>query len=227
MITLSQIKAARALLNWTQDQLARSSGLSLPGVNNLERGITSPRKETLSAIEKAMASAGVEFIDTTGVRLKTPEFGVQIIEGPNWLADYDREIISQLQSDQDEILQYMCNNRLWMIYGSTSNSHYVAHRDSVNFSERILAPTSIDFITNPPEAYRLISSSYFGDFDKQIFGDMVAHIIWDARKIVLIKSKSLADSERSIFNHLSKSAKPFTEAQLSKIEKWDGNKKSS
>ncbi|MBP9868706.1 MAG: helix-turn-helix transcriptional regulator, partial [Alphaproteobacteria bacterium] len=47
MIVLTQIKAARALLGWTQENLAKVAKLSLPAVNNLERGLTTPRRETL------------------------------------------------------------------------------------------------------------------------------------------------------------------------------------
>lgn len=225
MITLAQIKAARALLNWTQEHLSKAAGLSLPGINNLERGLTSPRKETLQAIQTAMERAGAEFIDTTGVRLKTPELSVQIIEGPDWLETYDTDIMSILKSDQDEILQFASDNRLWMIYGSTTNHHYVDHRHKVHFKERILAPSHIDYMTSPPDAYRTLPSSFFGKFDRQIYGNRVANIIWDARKIVLIKSQSLADAERLIFESLWATASPLSRGLIKKIEQWDGNKK--
>lgn len=227
MITLAQIKAARALLNWTQDHLAHAAGLSLPGVNNLERGITSPRKETLRAIENTMMLAGVDFIDTTGVRLRTPDLSVQIIEGADWLSIYDADIISALKSSKDEIIQFASDNRLWMIYGSSTNHHYVDHRNKVNFKERILAPENIDYITSPAPAYRLLPSSFFGKFDRQVYGDRVANIIWEARKIVLIKSQSLADSERLIFNGLWETAVPFSSKQLKQVEQWDGNRRTS
>lgn len=225
MITLAQIKAARALLNWTQDHLAKAAGLSLPGVNNLERGITSPRKETLSSIEEAMVTAGIEFIDTTGVRLKTPELSVEIIEGADWLEKYDADIFSVLKTDQDEILQFASDNKLWMVYGSTTNHLYVEHKAKVNFQERILAPDSIEYITSPAGSYRTLSPNFFATFDRQIYGDRVATILWDSRKIILTKSKSLADSERQIFNSLWDIAKPFPSAKLKTIAQWDGNQK--
>ncbi|HEY1096410.1 MAG TPA: helix-turn-helix transcriptional regulator, partial [Alphaproteobacteria bacterium] len=53
MITAEQIKAARALLNWKQSDLARESGVSLPSINNIERNIGSPRLDTLQSIQTA------------------------------------------------------------------------------------------------------------------------------------------------------------------------------
>lgn len=221
MITLSQIKAARALLNWTQDNLAKAADLSLPGINNLERGITSPRKETLSAIENALTQAGIEFIDITGVRLKTPDLAIETIEGENWLYQYDQYLFARLKSDKDELLQYACDNRFWMIYGSSTNHHYIDHKKVTKFRERILVPSNVDYITSPAEAYRALPVNNFERIDKQIFGDCVANILWDARKIVIITSKNLAGNERLQFNLLWDQGKPFSPDQLKNIEQWD------
>ncbi len=224
MITLAQIKAARALLNWTQESLANAAGLSLPGVNNLERGITSPRKETLAAIENALSNAGIEFIDVTGVRLKTPDLAIETIEGEGWLSQYDQFLFSHLKSEKDELLQYACDNRFWMIYGSVTNHHFVDHRQKTKFGERILAPTNIDFITSPADAYRTLPIDSFERMDKQIFSDCVAIILWDARKITITKSRTYADNERHQFNLLWEQGKHFSPEQLRHIEQWDGNK---
>jgi len=227
LITLAQIKAARSLLSWTQDNLASAAGLSLPGINNLERGITSPRKETLLAIQTTMENAGIEFIDTTGVRLKTPDLSVQIIEGANWLEKYDEDIFSVLKTGADEILQFTCNNKLWMTYGSSTNHLYTEHRDKTHFKERILAPLDIEYITSPDSVYRTLPNHFFGKFDRQIYGDRVATILWDTRKIILIKSKSMANSEKLIFESLWETGKLFTPAHLARIEQWEGNKTKS
>ncbi len=221
MITLSQIKAARALLNWTQDNLAKAADLSLPGINNLERGISSPRKETLAAIENALTQAGIEFIDITGVRLKTPDLQIETIEGENWLAQYDQYLFARLKSDKDELLQYACDNRFWMIYGSSTNHYFVDHRNTTKFKERILAPSKLEFISSPADSYRTLSIDKFERIDKQIFADCVANILWDARKIVIVTSKNLADNERTQFELLWDQAKPFTKDQLKNIEQWD------
>lgn len=62
MISASQIRAARALLGWTQGHLAKTASLSLAVVNNVERSVTDPRRSTLVAIQAALENGGVEFI---------------------------------------------------------------------------------------------------------------------------------------------------------------------
>ena len=75
MIIVPQIKAARAMLGLSQQELASKSGISVATLNNIERGAqTDPKLSTLSAIRRALEAGGVEFTDETmggiGVRLK-------------------------------------------------------------------------------------------------------------------------------------------------------------
>lgn len=71
IITHKQIRAARAMTGMTQAQLAKASGLSTTGLNNIESGNTDAKGSTLRAIQKALEDAGVEFTNDSqpGVRL--------------------------------------------------------------------------------------------------------------------------------------------------------------
>jgi len=77
MITPRQIRAARALLGWSQQQLADRAIVSLNALARLETGNVDSRVSTMMAIQKALAKAGVEFLDADqkgeGVRLKSPK----------------------------------------------------------------------------------------------------------------------------------------------------------
>jgi transcriptional regulator with XRE-family HTH domain len=66
MITAAQIRAARGLLKWTQSTLAAKSGLSIVTLNMIESETVQPRKSSLTAIQQALESGGVEFIGTGG-----------------------------------------------------------------------------------------------------------------------------------------------------------------
>ncbi|WP_291733747.1 helix-turn-helix domain-containing protein [Leisingera sp. F5] len=75
-ISIRQIKAARALLGWSQDKLAESSGVSLPTIARLEAldaETIGGRASTADAIRSALEKAGVVFISADaggpGVRL--------------------------------------------------------------------------------------------------------------------------------------------------------------
>jgi transcriptional regulator with XRE-family HTH domain len=66
MVTAAQCRAARGLLDWSQQDLADRAGVGIVTVRQLEGGETQPRRATLDVIRRALESADVEFIDENG-----------------------------------------------------------------------------------------------------------------------------------------------------------------
>lgn len=66
MITHAQIRAARAMIGWKQTDLAKAAGVSEMSIKNIERGTTDSRMSTMQAIQSALESAGIIFIDQNG-----------------------------------------------------------------------------------------------------------------------------------------------------------------
>jgi DNA-binding XRE family transcriptional regulator len=61
MITSEQMKAARALLGWSDVKLAREAGLAPSTIINFELGTRNPPIVSMLAIESTLKAAGVEF----------------------------------------------------------------------------------------------------------------------------------------------------------------------
>lgn len=61
-----QIRAARALIDWTREDLANASGLTVRTLARIESSQTLPRPATLQAISSALEAAGIEFISQNG-----------------------------------------------------------------------------------------------------------------------------------------------------------------
>lgn len=79
MLTATQIRAARALLGWSQPALAKASGLSLPTIVRMESQLGPGRSSAanVEAVQRALENAGVLFLEADdatavgpGVRLK-------------------------------------------------------------------------------------------------------------------------------------------------------------
>jgi predicted transcriptional regulator len=68
MFSVRQMKAARALLAWSQSDLAKASGVSEPTIARLESedGEVGGRAETSDKLRAALEQAGVEFIPENG-----------------------------------------------------------------------------------------------------------------------------------------------------------------
>lgn len=65
-LTAAQCRAARALLNWSQDHLAAASKVGTSTVGDFERDKRTPCDHLLRDIRSALESAGVEFIAENG-----------------------------------------------------------------------------------------------------------------------------------------------------------------
>ena len=80
MLYSEQIRAARALLGWRQEQLAQAAGIGLATVQRIEQspGMVRGNFSTVVKIQQALEQAGIRFIDNDesdgiGVRLQKPK----------------------------------------------------------------------------------------------------------------------------------------------------------
>lgn len=67
MISASQMRAARALLDWSQGELAEKAKVSLPTIKRMEKvGPGRSAGDTIQAVQSALESGGVQFIPENG-----------------------------------------------------------------------------------------------------------------------------------------------------------------
>ena len=74
MVTPREVRAARAFLGWTRQQLADRAIVALNTVIRLEQGIVDSRSSTLDSVRRALEAAGIEFLslreDSEGIRVR-------------------------------------------------------------------------------------------------------------------------------------------------------------
>ena len=80
IITSDQVRAAKAFLRWSGEDLAQKSGVSLSSIRRVESAEGIPEGQnlkTLLSIKVALEAGGIEFVDTPddrpGVRLVNAE----------------------------------------------------------------------------------------------------------------------------------------------------------
>jgi hypothetical protein len=77
MISTGQVRAARALLRWTAEDLANAAEVGVATIRRMEvlDGVPAGNVKTLIAIQQALEGAGIEFIgnpdNSPGVRLRS------------------------------------------------------------------------------------------------------------------------------------------------------------
>lgn len=86
----TQCRAARALLDWTQEKLAEAAGVGNATIRNFESDLSVPQTATIEALQRAFELAGVEF--TNG-----GEPGVKFAKiTPKTLTEREEEVAAQI-----------------------------------------------------------------------------------------------------------------------------------
>jgi transcriptional regulator with XRE-family HTH domain len=81
-ISVGQVRAARGLIGWSQEDLAREAKIGRATLAGFETGKREPYSSTLAAIRAALESAGVIFVEENG-------------EGPGVRLRKDRKTMSE------------------------------------------------------------------------------------------------------------------------------------
>jgi transcriptional regulator with XRE-family HTH domain len=183
-ITLEQIRAARALLRWTQKDLAAHAGVNDDQVHNFEGG-RSRSLEVLEAIYQAFVTNGIEFTDGEGVRKKTNQ--VYTLKGrDNFLRFFDGmyEEVKQVKE------LYACNvdEELfdkWL--GETSEEHTRRMEEIDGLVCLTLVEEGKDYF--PCESYteyKWVKKAHFEPSPFYVFGDKVAILLFEDDDVSMI-----------------------------------------
>ncbi|RWA74057.1 MAG: helix-turn-helix domain-containing protein [Mesorhizobium sp.] len=67
---MEQCRGARAMLGWSQDELAKAANVARQTIADFERGARVPIANNIASIRHTLERAGIEFLSDNGVRLK-------------------------------------------------------------------------------------------------------------------------------------------------------------
>lgn len=206
-ISIPQIRAARALLNWTQTDLAHKTGLSLTAINNLEREEVIPRGQTINFIYQAFAKHGVEFTDGNGVKLHDDPFEFRKVTGQKFAQTITDDVIRNLLPPHEIICVGKNEDE---VYGLIENydSQYQTHLKKYKIKERILVPIETKIFVSDVRHYRLLSKEAIGNIYWTVYIDRFVLMNFKKKEALWIRNKSIADTYRAQFNFLWKQSAP-------------------
>ncbi|MDD3181289.1 MAG: helix-turn-helix transcriptional regulator [Alphaproteobacteria bacterium] len=201
-INARQIKAARALLDWSQEDLAGASDLSIATIRKIESGSISPRDKTMGAIVTALEDTGAEFFGTSGVRLRDND--TVTIEGDGCFLRFLDEVYHALRKTGGEMLHFYAD------YKRADEQEYqsLSRMRKDNIKMRFLIEEGDTFIPFPLEEVRWIPTKYFRSNLQIVYGDYVATcFFWDislsrVAKILIVRNALHAEAMKNAFNFM-------------------------
>lgn len=200
MISIEQIKAARALLDWTQEDLAAAAGLSKPSINTLERRIANPKAATLISIQVALEKAGVEFTEGPGVKLRSAVLKTIIYEGEDALVLLCKDIFDQLVGTGQVLMVSGIAEEKYKTWGGKQVMGEIDRRLAHKIPTQLLSCEGDRNFIEPIEHYRWIPKEFFPSVPTYIYGNKYALLLWGPpKKIVIIENAEIAESFRQQF----------------------------
>lgn len=200
IISPSQCRAARAILDISRQQLAELSSVSAPVIGNFETGTVEPRIQSVAQLRLALEAAGIEFIDGDGVRERRAH--IRTYEGKNIHRQLLDEIYQDLKDAGGEILIKGLDESRWS--RGDDQAFLKFHFDRLleaKISERLLVSEEHDMVIVYKHWYRKIPAKYFTNQTVWIFKNKIGVVSWgDIEKLIIIESPELYIAEVRLFN---------------------------
>ncbi len=206
MIEPRQIRAARALLTWSQSDLAKASGIAVSSIKNVENDITVARRDTLADIQEAIEKAGVEFLPNAGVRMK--EQTITVMRGKdgywNLLDDVYHTLVKSggevciLGLDETEVSNALDHSS---DEGVEKLANHVARLEKNRLTERLIIRRGDKNIVAPLSWYRCIPEQYFSPCPLYVYGDKIAILyLGPPFKAVIYDNPEIARALKKLFD---------------------------
>ena len=200
MISSAQIRAARSLLDWTQQELARKSGLSLRALNSIEREMATPRAGNLELIVQTLVQAGIEFSEFDGVRRKTERLEVVKFEGAHYVDQHMLDIMHETRTPGSEILYSIQREEDFGGMRPSVVDEYFRHLVQHDITERLMIARGETYVISPPWRYRWFRRDLFSHVAYIVYADNVAFQLFNSpQRMIIIRNPGIADMFRRQF----------------------------
>ncbi|MDX2027928.1 MAG: helix-turn-helix transcriptional regulator [Alphaproteobacteria bacterium] len=200
MINAEQIRAARALLDWSTAELAKQTGLTVNGINKIERGHVQAHGGTLEKLQDVFEAAGVEFLPSSGVRKK--DRIIETYDGEEADQRILDDIYKTLQNGGGEVLiAHVDEKNAAESLSKEFLSNHLKRLEKIDVTERMLVRTGDTNLIADKEAYRAVPAEYFVSTPMFIYADKLALLSWrPTPRAVIIHDERFAESARRLFN---------------------------
>ena len=199
-ITTAQIRGARGILNWSQQDLAQRTGISATSIGSIENGQTTPRESTLSTIRKTLENAGIEFIDLDGVRNRTGD--IRVLTGVEGFKDFYDDVYNTLKNSPGVVYVSNVDEKEFLKFGSDIlGVHSERIKKLGNVSYKILIREGDkNFVASEYAAYKWIPKNQFATVPFYIYGPKIAILMFRAEPTIIVMNyAAIADAFRIQF----------------------------
>jgi transcriptional regulator with XRE-family HTH domain len=194
-VTSSQIRAGRALLGWSQQDLAARALITQVTVANIENDKTGGSRSSLKAIRVALENEGVNFVENGVVR--TDDF-LSVWAGEDAYLRLLDDIYFSLKENKGETLFMGADERKNL----PGVSDVIRKMKSAGIRLRIIIEEDNYHILGDLDDYRQIPTRYFANAVSVIYGDKYAILVGtpETFRVCLVKNEAVLKAQRGVFD---------------------------
>lgn len=202
-ITTAQIRGARGILNWSQQDLAQRTGISATSIGSIENGQTTPRSSTMETIQTTFERNGIEFLGLQGVRER--DNTLTTYDGQSGIQAFFDDVYETTKSVGGEICLFNGVPEKLIEWLGTEFYHMHANRmDALanKFDFKIIIEEGNDqFIARSFAQYKWFPKDRFNDRTLYCYGDKLAFLNFakDKVSILVMQQPDIAMSFRELF----------------------------
>lgn len=185
MISSHQIKAARALIDWSQQDLADAVDVSLPTLRNIEKG-GDAKSVTLKKIQMTLEVNGIEFGIHDGVKRRSTV--LRTLEGQEGYWEFYDDVYQTIKKSGGDILVSNVDERefdkwlgnRWEI----QKNRMMDLSQTQDFRIRILVKEGDRHFTVPEYAeYKWTPQDRFSEIPFYVYGNKLAIILFEPENV--------------------------------------------
>lgn len=208
-ISPAQLRAARALLNWSRTELAKKAVVSEQTIHRFENGSHDSSPQTRLKLSRALEGAGVELIDNNGVRFKPKN--IELFDGAARVDAFYDYVYEELLRCGGSLCAQFYDETVLRAFRKDPELHRTRMRDLSNRGlvlVRVLS-TAGDFKTFGYIHYRRPRQQPNTSTGFYVFGECLALVSFvdkDEPHIIVLRSAPLAEGYRQNFETTWKEA---------------------
>lgn len=207
-ITTAQIRGARGILNWSQQDLAQRTGISATSIGAIENGQTTPRESTLATIRKTFENSGIEFIGFEGVRVQSSY--VQTLKGEEGFSAFLDDVYNtavQYGTEKNPTQVFLSNvaHENWVKWMGPdrweNHTRRMTEHKNVMDVRIIVKEGDWNFPAKAYSKYKWFPKDLFNDKSFYSYHDRLAFLNFknDDVEITIIKQPAFAEGYRTLF----------------------------
>ncbi|PZQ46821.1 MAG: hypothetical protein DI551_04375 [Micavibrio aeruginosavorus] len=200
LITPAQCRAARALLNWSQPDLAKRCEMHVQTISAFESETGSPTKNTLFKIHAVLSNAGIDFYGEYGVNLSESKFFIS----DSYIGAL-KDVLQTLQKGEEVLFMRADDRR-----NSRIDEECLSEIGAAGIKMRALTSANNKNLRSDRE-YRILPEKYFVTTTLYvIYADKIALNLdyKDDARFITLKNKTFASAMRKQFEYWWDASKP-------------------